>query len=68
MLLYCFVKATPTKLLDYLMEEGVDDTFHTDFLLTYRSFLDSIDPIVEKIKSTWMTGVPEQRDRVSRCV
>lgn len=66
--MFCFVKATPTKLLDYLIEEGVDDTFHTDFLLTYRSFLDSIDPIVEKIKSTWMNGVPEQRDRVSGCV
>ena len=49
------------------MEEGVDDTFHSDFLLTYRSFLDSIMPIVSIIKETWSKGLPEQRERVSGC-
>jgi hypothetical protein len=61
---YFVVQATPEKLLEYLMEEGVDDTFHSDFLLTYRSFYDSIHPIMEKIKSTWTRGLPEQRERV----
>jgi hypothetical protein len=62
---YFVVQATPEKLLEYLMEEGVDDTFHSDFLLTYRSFYDSIHPIMEKIKSTWTRGLPEQRERIT---
>lgn len=59
------LQATPEKLLEYLIEENVDDNFHSDFLLTYRSFLDSIDPIVAIIKQTWTKGLPDQRDRVS---
>ncbi|XP_019851253.1 PREDICTED: rap guanine nucleotide exchange factor 6-like isoform X2 [Amphimedon queenslandica] len=65
---YFVVQATPQKLLDYLLEEGVDDTFHSDFLLTYRSFFDSIDPIVSKIKDTWSKGLPEQRERITMIV
>ena len=47
------------------MEENVDDNFHTDFLLTYRSFMNSIEPIVTVMKERWTKGLPEQRERVS---
>ena len=47
------------------MEESVDDKFHQDFLLTYRTFLDSPAPIVETLRNAWETGLPEQRERVS---
>ena len=62
---YFVIQATPEKLLSFLVEESVDDTFHSDFLLTYRSFIGSPQMIVEKIKDAWQCGVPEQRDRVS---
>ena len=58
------MQATPDRLLDHLLEETVDDTFHKDFLLTYRTFLTSPAPIVDRLKSAWQSGLPEQRDRV----
>ena len=65
---YFVVQATPQTLLDQLVEESVDDSFHRDFLLTYRTFLDSAEPITAKLRETWQTGLPEQRDRVSHAV
>ena len=62
---YFVIQATPEKLLSFLVEESVDETFHSDFLLTYRSFLHSPEIIVEKIKDAWQCGVPEQKERVS---
>ena len=43
----------------------MDDTFHKDFLLTYRTFLPSAEPIIEKLKSAWLSALPETRERVS---
>ena len=48
------------------MIESVDDTFVKDFLLTYRTFLKSPTPIVEKLKEAWMQNVPIQREKVRR--
>ena len=42
----------------------MDDFFHCDFLLTYRSFLSSAQPIVDKIKDVWEEAQPRQRERV----
>lgn len=65
---YFVVQATPQTLLDQLVEESVDDSFHRDFLLTYRTFLDSAEPITAKLRETWQTGLPEQRDRITMVV
>lgn len=60
-------QGTPEKLLEELVHESVDDTFVKDFLLTYRTFLESTTPILEKLKMEWENGMPAQRDRVSPC-
>eukprot|EP00731_Ephydatia_muelleri_P035138 Em0099g10a len=36
--------ANPCKVLDQLLEVSIDESFHKDFLLTYRTFLKSPDP------------------------
>lgn len=60
------VQGTPEKLLEELVqEESLDDTFVRDFLLTYRTFLKSPTPILEKLKTEWEKGVAAQRDKVS---
>lgn len=59
-------KATPERLLDYLLEESVDDNYHMDFLLTYRTFLQSPDPIIEKLLKAWNERV-DLRKRVRPC-
>lgn len=61
---YFVIQATPIKLLDYLLEEGVDDFFHSDFLLTYRSFLISSQPIVDKITNVWSSSSSRQKERI----
>ena len=43
---------------------SIDEFFHKDFLLTYRTFLKSPDPVVEKLTKSWESGVPESRHRV----
>lgn len=57
-------QATPDMLLRYLVEETVDDTFHKDLLLTYRTFLKDPMPLTDKLKEAWQTGLPDQRERV----
>ncbi len=42
----------------------MDDFFHCDFLLTYRSFLPSAQPIIDTVKTMWEEGQPWQRERV----
>lgn len=61
------MQGTPEKLLEELVTESLDDTFIKDFLLTYRTFLQSPTRIVEKLKETWMQGLPLQKERVSLC-
>lgn len=51
-------------LLQHLVEESVDDTFHKDFLLTYRTFLKDPLPLIDKLMEAWRTGLPDQRERV----
>ena len=51
-------------LLQHLVEESVDDTFHKDFLLTYRTFLKDPLPLIDKLKEAWQSGLPDQRERV----
>ena len=51
-------------LLNHLVEESVDDTFHKDFLLTYRTFLNNPIPLIDKLKEAWQSGLPDQRERV----
>ena len=58
-------QATPEHLIDHLLVESVDDSFHKDFLLTYRTFLDSPQPILTKLKEAWHAAMPDLRDRVS---
>ena len=59
-------QATPERLLDHLLEESVDDNYHMDFLLTYRTFLSSPDPIIEKLLKAWNERV-DLRKRVKPC-
>ena len=58
------LQATPEMLLQHLVEESVDDTFHKDFLLTYRTFLKDPLPLIDKLKEAWQAGLPDQRERV----
>ena len=58
------LQATPEMLLQHLVEESVDDTFHKDFLLTYRTFLKDPLPLIDKLKEAWQSGLPDQRERV----
>ena len=44
---------TPEKLLGLLLEETVDDSYHADFLLTYRTFLTSPGEIFDKLLTSW---------------
>ena len=55
-------------LLQYLVEESMDDTFHKDFLLTYRTFLNDPIPLIDKLKEVWQAGLPDQRERVRSLV
>eukprot|EP00731_Ephydatia_muelleri_P035137 Em0099g9a len=55
--------ATPAKLLDQL-EVSIDESFHKDFLLTYRTFLKSPDPVLEKLVQSWESDVPETKQRI----
>ena len=48
----------------YLVEDTVDDTFHKDFLLTYRTFLKDPLPLINRLKEAWQMGLPDQRERV----
>ena len=57
-------KAIPDRLLEHLLEETVDDNYHIDFLLTYRTFLPSPEPILEKLLKAWNERV-DLRKRVS---
>ena len=57
-------KAIPERLLEHLLEETVDDNYHIDFLLTYRTFLPSPEPILEKLLKAWNERV-DLRKRVS---
>ena len=57
-------QATPAKLLDQLLEVSIDESFHKDFLLTYRTFLKSPDPVLEKLVQSWESDVPETKQRV----
>jgi CRP-like cAMP-binding protein len=61
---YFVIEATPDRLLDHLLEETVDDNYHIDFLLTYRTFLPSPEPIVEKLLKAWNERV-DLRKRVT---
>ena len=61
----CLPQATPERLITQLLVESVDDSFHKDFLLTYRTFLDSPQPVLEKLKDAWHEAMPDLRDRVS---
>jgi hypothetical protein len=62
---YFIVQATPQHLIDNLLVESVDDSFHKDFLLTYRTFLDSPRPILTKLKEAWQEALPDLRDRIT---
>ena len=61
---YFIVQATPTKLLDQLLEVTIDESFHKDFLLTYRTFLKSPDPVLEKLVQSWESDIPETKQRI----
>lgn len=65
---YFVIQATPEMLLKYLVEETMDDTFHKDFLLTYRTFLKNPLPLINRLKEAWQTGLPDQRERIVKIV
>ncbi len=48
-----------------MVQVSIDSTFVADFLLTYRTFLQSPAPILKKLKSEWEQGSSEQREKVS---
>ena len=58
------LQGTPDKILEELVSGTIDETFAKDFLLTYRTFLTSPMPIVEKLKEAWEGGFPAQREKV----
>lgn len=61
---HCLLQGTPDKILEELVTGTVDDAFARDFLLTYRTFLSSPMPIVEKLKEAWELGIPAQKEKV----
>ena len=61
--LFLNFQATPEKLLDHLLEETVDYSYHADFLLTYRTFLTSPGEIFDKLLTSWNERA-EVRDQV----
>ncbi|XP_074649386.1 rap guanine nucleotide exchange factor 6-like isoform X2 [Tubulanus polymorphus] len=62
------IRATPERLLSHLVEEHspVDPTYVEDFLLTFRTFLDSPMEVANKLQ-IWFND-PNLRDRVTRVV
>ncbi|CAH8642835.1 unnamed protein product [Dicrocoelium dendriticum] len=62
-------KGTPEKLIEHLVADlsSVDVTYPEDFLLTYRTFLESPKPIVVRLLS-WHLHSPHLRPRVNRIV
>ena len=50
--------------MEELVRESVDDTFVQDFLLTYRTFLKTPLPIIEKLKTVWTSEDLNRRERV----
>ncbi|TNN15254.1 Rap guanine nucleotide exchange factor 2 isoform 2, partial [Schistosoma japonicum] len=62
-------KGTPEKLIEHLIADlsNVDITYPEDFLLTYRTFLDSPRPIVDRLLS-WHLHNPKLRPRVNRII
>ncbi|KAF8571645.1 hypothetical protein P879_04378 [Paragonimus westermani] len=62
-------KGTPEKLIEHLVADlsNVDITYPEDFLLTYRTLLDSPRPIVDRLLS-WHMHRPNLRSRVNRIV
>ncbi|KAF7259923.1 hypothetical protein EG68_02574 [Paragonimus skrjabini miyazakii] len=62
-------KGTPEKLIEHLVADlsNVDITYPEDFLLTYRTLLDSPRSIVDRLLS-WHMHRPNLRSRVNRIV
>ncbi|TPP63375.1 Rap guanine nucleotide exchange factor 2 [Fasciola gigantica] len=62
-------KGTPEKLIEHLIADlsNLDITYPEDFLLTYRTFLDSPRPIVDRLLS-WHLHSPKLRARVNRII
>ncbi|CAH8603049.1 unnamed protein product [Heterobilharzia americana] len=62
-------KGTPEKLIEHLIADlsNMDITYPEDFLLTYRTFLDSPRPIVDRLLS-WHLHSPKLRSRVNRII
>ncbi|CAI2731318.1 unnamed protein product [Schistosoma spindalis] len=62
-------KGTPEKLIEHLIADlsNGDITYPEDFLLTYRTFLDSPRPIVDRLLS-WHLHNPKLRTRVNRII
>uniref|UniRef100_A0A5K4FE73 Rap guanine nucleotide exchange factor 2 n=1 Tax=Schistosoma mansoni TaxID=6183 RepID=A0A5K4FE73_SCHMA len=62
-------KGTPEKLIEHLIADlsNGDITYPEDFLLTYRTFLDSPRPIVDRLLS-WHLHNPKLRSRVNRII
>ncbi|KAF6778474.1 hypothetical protein AHF37_01868, partial [Paragonimus kellicotti] len=62
-------KGTPEKLIEHLVADlsNVDITYPEDFLLTYRTMLDSPRSIVDRLLS-WHMHRPNLRPRVNRIV
>ncbi|XP_046668061.1 rap guanine nucleotide exchange factor 6 isoform X3 [Homalodisca vitripennis] len=62
------IRATPEKLMLQLVEENsvIDPTYVEDFLLTYRTFIDSSGLVTNQLLQ-WFTE-PSCRDRVTRVV
>ncbi|VDO83810.1 unnamed protein product [Schistosoma margrebowiei] len=62
-------KGTPEKLIEHLIADLSDGdiSYPEDFLLTYRTFLDSPRPIVDRLLS-WHLHNPKLRTRVNRII
>ncbi|CAH8576550.1 unnamed protein product [Schistosoma intercalatum] len=62
-------KGTPEKLIEHLIADlsNGDISYPEDFLLTYRTFLDSPRPIVDRLLS-WHLHNPKLRTRVNRII
>ncbi|CAH8531984.1 unnamed protein product [Schistosoma turkestanicum] len=62
-------KGTPEKLIEHLIADlsNVDNSYPEDFLLTYRTFLDSPRPIIDRLFS-WHLHHAKLRSRVNRII